>query len=212
MRQIIKWIVFDLGGVVVKINPVEALEKLARLSNTDKNVIENFTLSRDDAGLSPNDKLRLGLIGNFDYITQLNNSLNSKLTDEEIIALQMQVIQGEDEEVIEIIAALSQQWKVACFSNTHGLHWDHMQAHYKSFKLFHHTIASHLIKAAKPDPKSFAIACRELDAVAGECILIDDTLENIEAARSFGWHAIHFKASSQLIEELRAYSIQYSAN
>jgi hypothetical protein len=55
-----------------------------------------------------------------------------RLPREEIIDLRMQVIQGEDDEVLEIIRALSVQRKVACFSNTHAIHWDHMLANYRS--------------------------------------------------------------------------------
>jgi HAD superfamily hydrolase (TIGR01509 family) len=114
----------------------------------------------------------------------------------------MQVIQGEDEEILEIIRVLSVRRKVACFSNTHAIHWDHMLTNYRSFRLFHRAIASHLIGAAKPDPIAFAIACRELKATPSECLLIDDVLANAEAARGAGWRAIHFKGAAALREEL----------
>lgn len=121
----------------------------------------------------------------------------------EIIDLRLQVIQGEDEGVLEIIRALSAERKIACFSNTHALHWNHMLATYKSFELFHHTIASHLIQAVKPDPKAFDIVCRQLKAAPSECLLIDDLSANVEAARRVGWHSIHFKDSVALKEELQ---------
>jgi putative hydrolase of the HAD superfamily len=125
------------------------------------------------------------------------------LPRDEIIDLRMQVIQGEDEEVLEIVRALSVLRKVACFSNTHAIHWDHMLANYKSFGLWRRAIASHLIHAAKPDPKAFAIACHELEAAPSECLMIDDGLANAEAARAAGWRAIHFKGPAALREELR---------
>jgi hypothetical protein len=40
MQSDIQWIVFDLGGVVVKLNIEGALEALARRSDTDKNLIK----------------------------------------------------------------------------------------------------------------------------------------------------------------------------
>jgi HAD superfamily hydrolase (TIGR01509 family) len=78
-----------------------------------------------------------------------------------------------------------------------------MLANYRSFMLWRRAIASHLIGAAKPDPKAFAIACLELDAAPSECLLIDDGLANAEAARGAGWRAIHFKGAAALREELR---------
>lgn len=202
MHDDIQWIVFDLGGVVVKLNIDGAMDELARRGATDRSLIEGFVRSRDESGLSPDEKLRLGLLGIDEYADLLNQTLRRRLTREEIVDLRMQVIQGEDEEVLEIVRALSVRRNVACFSNTHAIHWEHMLANYRSFRLWRRAIASHLIGAAKPDPKAFAIACRELDAAPSECLLIDDMLANAEAARGAGWRAIHFKGAAALREEL----------
>jgi len=203
MGNDIQWVVFDLGGVVVKLDIDGAREELARRSDTDRSLIEGFVRSRDESGLSPDEKLQLGLLGIDEYVDLLNQALRRRLPREEIIDLRMRVIQGEDEEVLEIIRALSVRRKVACFSNTHAIHWGHMMANYRSFRLWRRAIASHLIGAAKPDPKAFAIACRELDAAPSECLLIDDVFANAEAARGAGWRAIHFKGAASLREELR---------
>src|SRR5262249_13391696 len=207
MQNNIQWVVFDLGGVVGKLNIDGALGELARRSNTDRNLIKSFLLTCDESGLSTDEKLQLGLLEIDEYIDLLNQGLRRKLPREELINLRLQVIQGEDEDVLEIISALSVQRKVACFSNTHAIHWDHVLANYQSFRLFHRTIASHLIQAAKPDPKAFTIACRELGAAPSECLFIDDTLTNAEAAHAAGWHAIHFKGAAELREELKEYGI-----
>src|SRR5262247_1086330 len=205
MGNDIQWVVFDLGGVVVKLNIDGALEELARRSDTDRSLIESFVSARGESGLSLDEKLQLGLLEIDEYAALLNQALRRRLTREEIIDLRLQVIQGEDEDVLEIIRVLSAQRKVACFSNTHAIHWDHMLANYRSFRLFHCAVASHLIHAAKPDPKAFAIACRELEAEPAECLFIDDALANAEAARAAGWQAIHFKGAAALREELQEY-------
>jgi len=207
MRNNIQWVVFDLGGVVVKLNIDGALEELARRSDTDGSRIESFVSARDESGLSLDEKLQLGLLEIDEYAALLNQALRRRLTREEIIDLRMLVIQGEDEDVLEIIRALSIRLKVACFSNTHAIHWDHMLANYQSFRLFHCAVASHLIGAAKPDPKAFAIARREFKAAPAELLFIDDSPANAEAARAAGWHAIHFKGAAALREELREFGI-----
>ncbi|HKE03834.1 MAG TPA: HAD-IA family hydrolase [Blastocatellia bacterium] len=207
MRNNIQWVVFDLGGVVVKLNIDGALDELARRSDTDRKLIESFVSARDESGLSLDEKLQLGLLEIDEYVALLNRALRRKLTREEIIDLRMQVIQGEDEDVLEIIRALSTRRKVACFSNTHAIHWDYMLANYRSFRLFHCAVASHLIQSAKPDPKAFAIACREFGAAPAELLFIDDSLANAEAARAAGWHAIHFKGAAALREELQEYGV-----
>jgi epoxide hydrolase-like predicted phosphatase len=207
MLNDIQWIVFDLGGVVVKLNIEGALEDFARRSQTDRVLIESFMRTPDESGWSPDEKLQRGLLEIDEYMTLLNRSLNHKLTREEMIELRLRVIQGEDEEMLEIIRSLSVQRKVACFSNTHAIHWDHMLANYQSLQLFHRTIASHLIQAAKPEPRAFALACRELKAAPAECLFIDDGLVNVEAARALGWRAIHFTGAAALNENLREFGV-----
>ncbi|HEX5081901.1 MAG TPA: HAD-IA family hydrolase [Blastocatellia bacterium] len=209
MHNSIQWVVFDLGGVVVKLDIDGAMESLARRSETDRNLIKSFLTARDESNLSPDEKLQLGLIEIDDYVALLNQTLRRKLTREEISDLRLQVIQGEDEDVLEIIRVLSGQRKVACFSNTHAMHWGYMLENYQSFRFFHRALASHLIHAAKPDPEAFAIACRELDAEPAECLFIDDGLANAEAARAAGWRAIHFKGAAALREELQAYGLVF---
>jgi HAD superfamily hydrolase (TIGR01509 family) len=210
MHNNIQWVVFDLGGVVVKLNIDGALEELAQRSDTDKNLIKTFLGARDESNLSPDEKLQLGLLEIDEYVAMLNRALRRRLTREEIIDLRLQVIQGEDEDVLEIIRVLSVQRKVACFSNTHAIHWDHMLANYQSFRFFHCAVASHLIHAAKPDPKAFAIACREFEAEPARCLFIDDALANTEAARAAGWQAIHFQGAAALRERLQEYGFIFS--
>jgi glucose-1-phosphatase len=207
MRNDIQWLVFDLGGVVVKLNIDGVLREISRRSDTDRSLIESFIATRDESGFSPDEKLQLGLLEIDEYVDLLNLKLRRRLRREEIIDLRLQVIQGEDEEVLEIIRPLSARRKIACFSNTHALHWNHMLANYQSFKFFHHTVASHLINAVKPDPKAFDIACRQLEAAPSECLLVDDVSANVEAARKVGWHSIQFKGATALKEELQEYGI-----
>ena len=58
MQNDIQWIVFELGGVVVKLNIEGALDELARRSDTDRKLIETFVRARDQSGLSLGEGLR----------------------------------------------------------------------------------------------------------------------------------------------------------
>jgi putative hydrolase of the HAD superfamily len=201
----IKWVIFDLGGVVVKLNIEGAWNALAQRSETDVQALKSYLSSPDESGLSINAKLELGFLSVSEYVQQVSRVLNKSLSEEELVALKMLIIQGEDAETLELIAALSTQKKLACFSNTHEIHWNYMTRHYRAFQFFQKTIASHLIHAAKPDPSAFAIATKHLNADPPECLFIDDSLANAEAARAFGWHAIHFQNHASLREELSCF-------
>lgn len=208
MQSKLQWVIFDLGGVIVKLNIDGALRALAQQSETDADVIKTYLSAPDEKGLSINAKMELGWLTAEDYVRQVSQILNKQLSPAEIIALKMLIIQGEDEQMLDLLAALSAQKKLACFSNTHEIHWDHMTQHYRAFQFFEQTVASHLIQAAKPDQKAFALVTKQLGADPQECLFIDDALANAEAARDFGWQAIHFQSHTALREALQPYGIQ----
>jgi putative hydrolase of the HAD superfamily len=56
---------------------------------------------------------------------------------------------------------------------------------------------------AKPDPRVFAHAARQAGVPVERCLFVDDTGENVEAARAAGMHAVHFHEAADLEEALR---------
>jgi putative hydrolase of the HAD superfamily len=71
-------------------------------------------------------------------------------------------------------------------------------------RLFDLAISSADARLAKPDAGFYRHAETRLSAAGEEVIFLDDTLANIEAARSLGWRAIHYKSTAQSIEEIEA--------
>lgn len=57
----------------------------------------------------------------------------------------------------------------------------------------------HLIK---PDPAIYKLLLTQYSLQAEECVFLDDTLENIEAARALGIHGIHFTDKERADKEL----------
>ncbi|MEZ5381762.1 MAG: HAD family phosphatase [Microthrixaceae bacterium] len=56
----------------------------------------------------------------------------------------------------------------------------------------------------KPDPEIYRLACERFDVAPGEAVFIDDRLDNVEAARSFGMRALVFTGAEVLRSELAA--------
>ncbi|MFF4182895.1 HAD family hydrolase [Streptomyces sp. NPDC001691] len=54
----------------------------------------------------------------------------------------------------------------------------------------------------KPDPKIFHVAAEAVGSRASDCLLIDDVLENCEAARREGWQAVHFQSDIQAARDI----------
>lgn len=60
------------------------------------------------------------------------------------------------------------------------------------------------IGAAKPTPEFFAVVLEVLEVAAADCLLVDDSARNVEAARTFGMDAVLHESAAQLREELTA--------
>jgi putative hydrolase of the HAD superfamily len=56
----------------------------------------------------------------------------------------------------------------------------------------------------KPEPRIYEITLARLGLPAADCAFIDDVEVNVVAARELGLHAIHFRTTEQVLEELDA--------
>lgn len=74
---------------------------------------------------------------------------------------------------------------------------------YPFFDLLDEIILSGTVKVNKPDPAIFELLLNKIGYQAPECVLIDDSRHNIEAAKQFGFVAIHFTSPEQLETELQ---------
>jgi len=74
-------------------------------------------------------------------------------------------------------------------------------------------LASHELGAVKPDEEIHRKAERLLEAAPAEILFFDDTEENIDAARAFGWNAELIDhagdPAAQAAEHMRAHGVTF---
>ena len=58
------------------------------------------------------------------------------------------------------------------------------------------------VKLTKPDPAIYKLLLERYGLRAEECVFLDDTLRNVNAAEALGIHGIHFQNLSQAKSEL----------
>ncbi len=76
-------------------------------------------------------------------------------------------------------------------------------AQYSIFQLLDGRIISSEEHLIKPDTAIYERTCQKLKLIPEECLFTDDKIENVEAARQYGMHAIWFKNAVQYETELR---------
>jgi 2-haloacid dehalogenase len=78
---------------------------------------------------------------------------------------------------------------------------------YGFLEWFKSIIVSGRVGMAKPDPQIFDLTFKEIGYAPGECLVIDDSPQNIQAAQQLGCLTIHFQSPLQLKTELQRLGI-----
>jgi HAD superfamily hydrolase (TIGR01509 family) len=73
------------------------------------------------------------------------------------------------------------------------------------FSIFDLYINSAKVGIKKPDPKIFLVTCRKLVVKPNECLFMDDSLENIKAAKKLGMQVIWWNKEVDKINTLNKF-------
>jgi 2-haloacid dehalogenase len=74
---------------------------------------------------------------------------------------------------------------------------------YAFFELFDDILVSGEVKLIKPDPAIFDLLLQRIHRQPVECLLVDDSVQNIETAQKMGFATHHFTSPSLLNVELQ---------
>ena len=79
--------------------------------------------------------------------------------------------------------------EVVALSNMSREVWSSLQKKFRIGSLFHFSVLSFEHGVLKPDPRFFKLALDVTGASPGESLFVDDSVENVRAAKSLGLHA-----------------------
>jgi len=71
-------------------------------------------------------------------------------------------------------------------------------------EIFELVVDSGFVGMRKPDPAIYELTLERLGLAAADCLFVDDTDVNCEAARALGIAAVHFRANEQAIGEIES--------
>jgi len=199
----IRAIVFDFGGVLLDWNPRYLYRKLF---NGDSSRMERFLTEIDFVGWNfQQDKGRpfavavAELSAQFPQYADLIKAYSERW--EESIA-------GPIEATVDILQELKRAgYPLYGLSNWSLETYQRVRTKYPFFKLFETILVSGEVQLAKPDPRLFTLFLERIGRLAEECLLIDDSHVNIEAAQQMGFSTIQFESSSQLEQDLQRLGI-----
>jgi epoxide hydrolase-like predicted phosphatase len=196
-----KAVVFDLGGVLIDLHSDEAGRELMEQYGLSPQSFARLTRSSFES--NPRSVTELAMLGKIETSTYLEAFLRecSVKNPERLRENRLSVVGRERKDVLTIVQYLKQAGLKCCvLSNTIALHWERLSSarEYCCLGLFDHIFASHLIGCAKPEKETFSFVANALKVQMSECLLVDDTLLNIERAKALGWRGILFTSKAQL--------------
>jgi epoxide hydrolase-like predicted phosphatase len=96
-----------------------------------------------------------------------------------------------NQELLDLIRRLRAHCRVAVLSNVIKEHAVILQKE-KIYDHFNPVVLSCKVGLRKPDPKIFSKAAELSKTTPARCLLVDDCVENLEAAEKSGWRVFHY--------------------
>ena len=196
---------FDIGNVLLRFDFHLALGALAAQSDAADPVevlarIELVKFALED-----------GRIDRAAFVRGAFDVLRYRGSEEEFIAAWEDIF-TPNEPMLALVEQLHGHFPLYLLSNTSDVHVDHIFRRYPVFQRFSGAVYSYKVRASKPDPAIYRIACEQFGIEPATTFFIDDLLPNIETARALGFrtHHYHHDRHGELLADLRASGVETS--
>lgn len=207
MNDDIKVLLFDLGGVVIDIDPNKAISEFKKISSKTFNDFKELDY-RYESFNSNLSKLfnayEKGEVSDQSFRDGLRRVGEMKIDDEKIDEIWNLVIVKIHSDILELILKLRRKYSIMILSNTNSIHRNFfdklcIDLHGKTFdKLFDDVFYSFLLKCRKPDKEIYEKVVDNSKYLASEIMFFDDMRDNLIECKKIGMRTYHVKNTLQL--------------
>ena len=184
----IRTIIFDLGGVIITLDPQQAVDRFKALGLADaEQRLDSYTQS----GIFGD--LEHGLISDEDFRRELSKLVGHEVTHQECAYAWQGYAKEVPQRNLEALDRLRKEgYRVLLLSNTNPymMEWVESPAfdgkgHPVSY-YFDHCYLSYQMKLMKPSTDIFRAVLRNEKTFASECLFVDDGARNVATASQLG--------------------------
>jgi putative hydrolase of the HAD superfamily len=195
-------IVFDVGGVIVRWQPLELMREHLPMAAPDDafaQVFQGWAPGADwgefDLGRIEADALAARIAARTGYPVEALAAL---------IAAVPHHLQPMPESVALIERVRAAGHRLALLSNMPRPYADHLESEHACFGWFEHRAWSGRLGVMKPGRAIFDQVRATLGVDPREALFVDDHAGNVDAAKALGWNVLRFEDPAQCERDLRA--------
>ncbi len=182
MTDDIDLVLFDLGGVLVELGGVGALQEMAGMVNSDEvwhRWLASPWVRRFEQGRCSPTEFSAGVVAEWGI----------DVTPDRFLEIFLHWPIGLFPGAPELLAEVQASVPIGCLSNTNVLHWDHQFSSWPALGMFDFTFLSFELGMVKPDTDVFDAVADQLPVDRCRVLYLDDVALNSDAARSFGFRS-----------------------
>jgi epoxide hydrolase-like predicted phosphatase len=186
--MILKAVIFDVGGVLIRTQSRAGREKWAASLGIDSWALENLVFNSDSGR-----QAQLGQKSSQAHWQWLQEYFG--LNEAQLIEFQDDFFAGDvlDETLVAHVIRLRQAgYRTGLLSNYNDSARYLWAERYPFIQYFEGVIISAEVGLMKPDPAIYHLAADSVGVEPAEALFIDDFIENIEGAKAVGMATLHF--------------------
>tara|TARA_B100000676_G_scaffold95468_2_gene95386 strand:+ start:12793 stop:13434 length:642 start_codon:yes stop_codon:yes gene_type:complete len=207
-----KVLLFDLGGVIINIDPLITIKNLKKKSNIKSNIFESI-----DYRFGEKESVIKNLFFDFEkgeinadlFRDKIREHGKINLKNDEFDNIWNMVILDFNIDVLKMILKLKSKFSLMILSNTNSIHRKYFEKmllnnHGLSFEdIFDNIFYSFDMKCRKPEKEIYQMVISKSGIKASNFIFFDDMKENIDAAKNVGMNGYLVSNISDLIYYLK---------
>lgn len=187
----IKTVLFDLGNVLVHIDPDAFWKNLGFASPEEASPFaENYA--------SWISQYETGYIAGTDFLNGLCTVFNNRFTIDRLEAAFSGIIQEPVAGMDDIVRRISSTNQTALASNTSEIHFNASRMKCEALMILHKSYLSYQLHSMKPASGFYEAIIQDQGVAPSGLLFVDDNAENVNAAKNAGMQGIHFKNAGQL--------------
>jgi len=206
MLEEIRNIIFDLGGVLLNINPQRTIDAFAKLGMPQ--LVSNSGLSYDHDIFF---RMEQGQISPDEFRNGIQKLLPKPVSNEAIDEAWTAMLLDFPEIRVQLVKKMAKSYRIFLFSNTNAIHVAKYHANFRKqhgfevSSLFEKDFYSNEIGFRKPTAESFQEIIRLSGIDPKESLFIDDSKQNVDAAIASGLNGFWLEPGQKVEEIFQEY-------